>query len=435
MYAVVDIETTGSHPAHDQIIEIAVYLHDGAKVTDQFCSLVNPNLPIPPFIARLTGITDDMVAHAPELHEIAPKLHEMLDGRVFVAHNVHFDHSFVKQSLLRHGLEFNGEMLCTIKAGRSLVPGLPSYKLSSMCKSLDIDLDHAHRAYSDALATAHILTLLNEKADGNLTPYLYKKEPKKNPSQIPEEHLDALPSQAGILYFQNVKGETIMLTSASNIRKKAWALVKRFHHKRLLPLATESTTVHHETTDSDLLAQIRQHLLEQQHRPKFNRKYRPFETRFGISDYLDPDGYLRLKATPFTAGENYHRVFATHLEAKRTLKEVIPSDLISEPGGLFSSTAAQNNQLVELAIRSLSEGVKKYLVFDKLNQSGDSTVFYVENEMVRGYCSINKRDNIVGMEDFSERMTMLQDDPGIYRIVQQYLKRGKCRKVVHLGHP
>ncbi|MFM7079131.1 MAG: PolC-type DNA polymerase III [Bacteroidota bacterium] len=435
MYAVVDIETTGSHPAHDHIIEIAVYLHDGHKVTDQFCSLINPNLPIPPFIARLTGITDEMVAHAPELHEIAPKLHEMLDGRIFVAHNVHFDHSFVKQSLSRHGLEFEGEMLCTIKTGRTLVPGLPSYKLSSMCKSLAIDLDNAHRAYSDALATAHILSVLNEKAEGNLKPYLYKKEPRKNPSQISEEQLDALPSQAGILYFHNHTGEVIMLTSATNIRKKAWALVKRFHHKRLLPLATEATAVNHETTDSELLALVKQHLLEHQSTPKFNRKQRPFETRFGITDDLGSDGYLRLKLMPFKTDSIFHKVFASHQEARKTIKDLSQSLQLVDSAELFSEPVEQHNQKVEAAIHNLTKSVKRYLVFDKITQAGASTVFYVENEVVKGYCTLNKNEKINHLDDIAERMFELTDDPAIFRIVHRFATKGKCRKITHLNQP
>jgi DNA polymerase-3 subunit epsilon len=135
MYAVVDLETTGSHPSHDNIIEIAVYLHNGESVTDQFCSLLNPGHPIPPFISKLTGITNEMVARAPSFSEIAQEISEFLSGRIFVAHNVQFDHSFLKQSLLRHGHDLECEMLCTIKAGRALVPGLASYKLSSLCKA------------------------------------------------------------------------------------------------------------------------------------------------------------------------------------------------------------------------------------------------------------------------------------------------------------
>lgn len=435
MYAVVDIETTGSHPAHDHIIEIAVYLHDGQKVTDQFCSLVNPNQPIPPFIARLTGITDQMVAQAPELHEIAPALHKMLDGRIFVAHNVHFDHTFVKQSLSRHGLEFEGEMLCTIKTGRALVPGLPSYKLSSMCKSLEIVLDNAHRAYSDALATAHILTILNEKADGNLIPYLYRKEPRKNPSQISEEQLDALPSQAGILYFHNHAGQVIMLTSASNIRKKAWALVKRFHHKRLLPLATEATSVNHETTDSELLAMVKQYLLENQSTPKFNRKQRVFETRFGITDEKGSDGYLRLKSAPYHPDSVFHKVFATHQEAHKTIKNLNQSLQLSDSIGLFSEPPEQYNQKVEAAILNLTKSVTRYLVFDKMTQTGTSTLFYVENEIVKGYCVLNKYEKINQLEDIADRMTPLENDPAIFRMVHRFATKGKIRKITHLNQP
>ena len=97
MYAIIDLETTGGQPAQDRITEIAIFIHDGEKVVDQFDTLLNPGRPIPFFISQLTGITDDMVRDAPKFHEVARKVVEMTEGCVFVAHNVRFDYSFLKK--------------------------------------------------------------------------------------------------------------------------------------------------------------------------------------------------------------------------------------------------------------------------------------------------------------------------------------------------
>ena len=99
LYAVVDIETTGSYAAANGITEIAIVIHDGTKVLNFYESLVNPHVPIPYFIERLTGINNSMVANAPSFEEIAGQVHELLQDKIFVAHNVNFDYSFVKHHL------------------------------------------------------------------------------------------------------------------------------------------------------------------------------------------------------------------------------------------------------------------------------------------------------------------------------------------------
>ncbi len=105
MYAIVDIETTGSKPTEDRITEIAIVIHDGNTVTQSFSTLINPGRPIPYLISQLTGITDEMVRDAPRFHEVARKIVEFTDGKVFVAHNVSFEYSFIKSEF--HSLGYN----------------------------------------------------------------------------------------------------------------------------------------------------------------------------------------------------------------------------------------------------------------------------------------------------------------------------------------
>src|SRR3990172_1295406 len=93
--AIVDLETTGAHPAWDRITEIAVLEAAAGEITSEWSTLVNPGTPIPPAIQALTGITDDMVARAPRFSELARALHERLAGRVFVAHNAPLHYAFL----------------------------------------------------------------------------------------------------------------------------------------------------------------------------------------------------------------------------------------------------------------------------------------------------------------------------------------------------
>src|SRR5690606_2730999 len=98
-YAIVDIETTGGNASGSRITEIAILIHDGEKIIDRFETLVNPEKEIPLPIFALTGINNEMVAHAPVFGDIAEKVYSILENRVFVAHNVNFDYSFIKQQL------------------------------------------------------------------------------------------------------------------------------------------------------------------------------------------------------------------------------------------------------------------------------------------------------------------------------------------------
>ncbi len=146
MFAVIDIETTGGSPKSDKITEIAIYIHDGLQIVDEFVTLVNPEIRIPYFITGLTGITNEMVADAPRFFEIARKVVEMTEGNVFVAHNVNFDYSFLRQEFKSLGFEYNRKTLDTIRLARQVVPGLKSYSLGKLCDSLSIPLNGRHRA-------------------------------------------------------------------------------------------------------------------------------------------------------------------------------------------------------------------------------------------------------------------------------------------------
>jgi DNA polymerase III epsilon subunit family exonuclease len=167
-FVVIDIETTGLSSYYHKITEIAALKYSNGKIQDEFVTLVNPEVHIPHFITRLTGITDEMVKGQPKVNEVLPGLREFLSDDIFVGHNVGFDYKFIEQASLKNlGLGLNNPTLCTCKLARRLLPELPSKKLGSLCTHFNITNDQAHRAKADALATAKILEnmllLLKEK--------------------------------------------------------------------------------------------------------------------------------------------------------------------------------------------------------------------------------------------------------------------------------
>ena len=179
-FAVVDIETTGSTPQSAGITEIAIVIHNGVEVTGKYVTLINPIHKIPPFIVNMTGISDEMVAGAPLFEEVAPQIYNLLNGRVFVAHNVSFDYSFVHYLLGRSGFQWSAPKLCTIKLSRRVFPGLVKYGLGSLTRDLGIKIEGRHRAWGDAAATAQVLTMAIEKEGMQpIHNLLAKKEPRK----------------------------------------------------------------------------------------------------------------------------------------------------------------------------------------------------------------------------------------------------------------
>jgi DNA polymerase-3 subunit epsilon len=163
LFAIIDIETTGNKHNYGKITEIAIYQHNGEKITGSFSTLLNPEMDIPLFITRLTGISNRMVENAPRFYEVAKKIIEMTQGRTFIAHNVSFDYKFIKEEFKRLGYDYNKKTLCTVKLARQLLPGHKSYSLGKICSDLGIEINGRHRAAGDALATVKLFEIILEK--------------------------------------------------------------------------------------------------------------------------------------------------------------------------------------------------------------------------------------------------------------------------------
>ncbi|MFB7140873.1 ATP-dependent DNA helicase DinG [Gottfriedia sp. NPDC056225] len=166
-FVVVDLETTGNNNrGQDRIIQIAAFLLESGEVIEQFSSFINPNMAIPAFISELTGISDEMVLHAPQFEQIADELYPMFQDAYFVAHNVHFDLTFLQKEFERIGLpKISPLALDTVELTRILFPTLTSYKLSDLAKVFNIQHENPHQADSDAEVTAELLTILLKKLE------------------------------------------------------------------------------------------------------------------------------------------------------------------------------------------------------------------------------------------------------------------------------
>src|SRR5688572_4470236 len=222
MYAIVDIETTGGYADNHRITEIAIFLHDGLNVTERYHTLINPGRNIPYYITGLTGITHDMVRKAPSFPEVAEEIFRRLNGKVFVAHNAHFDYSFLKKEFEQAGINWHAKKLCTVRLSRKIIPGLRSYSLGSLSESLGISITNRHRAGGDAAATVKIFDQLLQRDRDNYILKTLKKNSGETilPPNLPKEQFDKLPVGCGVYYFHDVRGNVIYVGKAINIKKR-----------------------------------------------------------------------------------------------------------------------------------------------------------------------------------------------------------------------
>lgn len=156
-FTVFDIETTGLSPIKDKITEIGAVKIKNGKITDKFSELINPEIPIPENITKLTGITDSMVKDKANIREILPKFLEFAADSPLIAHNANFDSGFIRAKASEMGINLNNTIIDTLQLSRLLLTGLKRHKLDIVCEHLGIGLENHHRAADDAEATAKIM--------------------------------------------------------------------------------------------------------------------------------------------------------------------------------------------------------------------------------------------------------------------------------------
>ena len=296
-FAIIDIETTGGYASANGITEIAVYIHDGVRLIKKFETLINPNQRIPRYITALTGIDDDMVASAPTFEEVADVLQELLQDRIFVAHNVNFDFSFVKHHMQHCGYELKNKKLCTVRLARKVVPNLPSYSLGNLCRSLEIKIDNRHRAGGDAKATVLLFEhLLSKGAEPHIQQMLKKSSSEQwLPLHLLKAEVEKLPSRPGVYYFHDNKDKIIYVGKAINLKKRVSShftnndaerkrqnLVRNIHKISFRQCATELEAIVLESTEIKRLW------------PKFNYSQKQPLQKYGLYQFEDGRGYYRL---------------------------------------------------------------------------------------------------------------------------------------------
>jgi DNA polymerase III subunit epsilon len=291
-FVVLDLETTGGSPANDRVTEVGAVKIRGGEVLGTFHTLVDPEVPIPPFISALTGLTDRMVAEAEPIQVVLPCLLEFLGSAVLVAHNASFDHRFLQANLERHGYRrMANRVVCTARLARKLLPRdeLPSVRLGILASYLGAATVPCHRAMTDARATVEVFHALLERAGsfGVLTLEDLIEFPKARASAaFKKVHLaDGLPHAPGVYLFRDKAGRVLYVGKAKDLRTRVRSYFSGDGRSKVAELVRELAAIDHLRCASELEAGVREVRLIQRHRPRYNRRSR------------NPERYCYLKLT------------------------------------------------------------------------------------------------------------------------------------------
>ena len=283
-FVVVDLETTGGAPVEAGITEFGAVKVRGGEVVGEFATLTNPGIPIPPFVAALTGITDALVATAPEVRRVLPDFLEFAAGAVIVAHNAPYDVGFLKGACAKFGYQWpNPPVVDTARLARVALhrDEVRNCKLSTLAAHFRTTVTPTHRAFDDARATADVLHRLIERV-GDLgvatLEDLQEFSSRVSSAQRTKRHLaDGLPDRPGVYVFQDAQGTALYVGTSRNIRTRVRSYFTAAEQRRrmaeMVQIATRVVPIVCATT---LEARVRELRLIAAEKPRYNiRSKRP----------------------------------------------------------------------------------------------------------------------------------------------------------------
>ncbi len=440
-YAVVDIETTGGVAGRGRITEVAIIVLENGVIVDEFVSLINPEQAIPPYITRLTGITNEMTAGAPRFYEVARKIVEITNDAIFVAHNAAFDYNFIRKEFESLGYDYTREVLCTVRLSRKIIPGHATYSLGSLCRDLGIPLSERHRAGGDARATALLLLHLFEKHGFEI-----KVQDELDVKGLhPALSLDAirtLPHKSGVYYFHNQQGDVIYVGKSKNIYRRVLSHLSA-KGKRSLTVKSQLTEITCQETGSELLALLKEQDEIKRLKPLFNRAGRRTRFNWGLYNYMDRSGYERFFVQRVNGTMQPLDAFASREEARVALYRLAGENgLCHRLAGLedkegtcfnfsikqckgacggFESPAEYNLRAAKLKT-ALALGSSNFVLFDTGRVRNESSFVWVEKNVLRGYGWIDSETVIQYPSQLENYIAGGCDNSDTRRIVRTWVR-------------
>ena len=452
MYAILDIETTGGQFNEEGITEIAIYKFDGHEIVDQFISLVNPEIPIQPFVVKLTGINNAMLRSAPKFFEVAKRIIEMTNDCVLVAHNADFDYRILRTEFRRLGYDFNIKTLCTVELSKRLLPEQPSHSLGKLVRALGIPMADRHRASGDAMATVKLFKMLLDKdLNKEIVKELIKFEIQKGIAPKLLDIVESLPSRTGVYYIHDEKGKLIYIGKSRNIKKR---INQHFTGTttKCRKIQTEVYTVTYDETGSELIALLKESEEIKVNKPMFNRAQRKSIFQFALYAEKDENGYLNLILQKADGRKKEITSFASLQEAKNALFRITSHyHLCQKYTGLYITKnecfqykikecdgacigkvlpEEYNERVLEFINKNSFENNNMILI-DKGRNSSEHSAVLIENGIYKGYAFYDLNYQITNIEILKNILIPMQNNRDTRNIIQSYIRKSKTIKIIN----
>jgi DNA polymerase-3 subunit epsilon len=321
-----DIETTGLGARSGKIIEIALIRVEQNQIVEEFHSLVNPGHHLPEWISSLTGIVDTDLEGQPYFADIADKVAKLCKGAVFIAHNVRFDYSFIKNHLKDSGCVFNPELLCTVRLSRALYPNERSHKLESIIKRHKIKVPARHRAYEDAKALWDFCNVAYQEHGEDIFCNAVAKQIKRRslPPNLHPDIINQISNNTGVYIFEDNEGKPLYVGKSIHLRQR---VLSHFSSDAEIDKEMKmSLNVHNIKTietDNELGALLLESKLVKEMLPLYNRKLRRARKYIALLKKINKAGYASISIDDIDLADcdvkSLYGIYETRGKAKSAL--------------------------------------------------------------------------------------------------------------------
>ncbi|MCR9182954.1 MAG: exonuclease domain-containing protein [Flavobacteriaceae bacterium] len=453
MYTILDIETTGGKYNEEGITEIAIFKFDGVKIIDQFISLVNPEIPIQPFVVNLTGINNDMLRQAPKFYEVAKRIVEITQDSIIVAHNASFDYRILQTEFNRLGFEFERQTLCTVELSKKLLPDVKSYSLGKLVRELGIPMSDRHRASGDAKATVTLFKLLLSKdSKKEILSSTIRLAPKRQVDKKLLRIIEKIPGETGVYYMHKEDGTIIYIGKSKNLKKR---VIQHFtsDNRKSKKIQEDVHSVSFELTGSDLIAQLKENEEIKINKPIYNRALRKTIYQYQLNSFKDENGYINLKIEKADARKKPITTFTNYQQAKNSLFKITESyglcqkltGLYQTKGACFShsikecagacigeeSPESYNSKAQDFLIKNSFEN-QNMLIIDRGRDIDERSVVHIENGIFKGIAFYNLNYQITNTAVLKSLITPMSNNKDAQHIIQSYLRRNKVMRIINL---
>jgi len=446
MYAIIDIETTGLSANAEKITEIAIFIHDGNEIKEEFCTLINPEKKIPYRITQMTGITNQMVEGAPKFYEVGKKIVELTEGKTIVGHNVSFDYSFLRSEFKSFGYDYSRKVLDTVRLSRKLIPGRKSYSLGKLCNDLGIANHARHRAAGDALATTRLFEMLR-----GIDPELENVKLNGTQSNLTKSLIEGLPKQAGVYYFYNNSGQLIYVGKSINIHDRVLSHLNNNLHKKAIEMKNAIAHVGFELTGSELVALLLESAEIKKHQPLYNSQQKRTYFNYGLYSFFDDQGYLNLKIIRIISSLTPIYTYSSAQEGKEHLFRLVEEfrlcqklcGLYDTSGACFhyqisqcdgacigSETTEAYNRKVQTAIEEYNFENSNFFILENGREDGELAVIKVENGKYQGFGYMQNEAAKENTDALHDCIKVAQDNREVRQIINTFLKKNKEAKTI-----